>query len=117
MEFKGEGGLATLAQFSPRSLALDNDGSLLFTAEGRVCRIDKQGVLRTIAGTGRDGFGGDGGPATNAQIGPGGIAVDNAGNVFISEYSNNRIRRIDAKSGIISTVGGNGLPHRVEVVM
>ena len=79
---------------------------------GRVCRIDKQGYLRTIAGVGQDGFGGDGGPATKARINPAGITVDDGGNVFLAEYVNNRIRRIDAKSGVITSIGGNGLPQR-----
>jgi DNA-binding beta-propeller fold protein YncE len=113
VEFSGEGGLATRARFSsPRSLTFDRDGDLLFVASGRVCRIDKEGYLRTIAGTGQDGYSGDGGPATKALIGPVALAVDSGGNIFIADYENNRIRRIDAKSGIITTVGGNGLPVR-----
>lgn len=113
VEFCCEGALATRARFtSPRSLAFDRNGDLLFVVSGRVCRIDKDGNLRTIAGIGKDGFGGDGGPATSAHIGPVAIAVDEGGNVFIAEYENNRIRRVDARSGIIRTVGGNGLPKR-----
>lgn len=113
VEFCCEGALATRSRFtSPRSLAFYGDGNLLFVLSGRVCRIDKQGYLRTIAGVGEDGFGGDGGPATMAHIGPVAIALDEGGNLFIAEYSNNRIRRVDAKSGVITTVGGNGLPHR-----
>ena len=113
VEFCCDGALATRARFtSPGSLAFDPDGNLLFVVSGRVCRIDKQGNLRTIAGIGQDGFSGDGGPATRARIGPGAIAVDLGGNVFIAEFGNNQIRRVDAKSGIITTVGGNGLPRR-----
>jgi DNA-binding beta-propeller fold protein YncE len=113
VEFSGEGELAVKSRLaSPRSLAFDHDGNLLFVTAGRVCRIDKQGYLRTIAGVGQDGFGGDGGPATKARINPSGITVDDGGNVFLAEYVNNRIRRIDANSGIITTIGGNGLPKR-----
>jgi sugar lactone lactonase YvrE len=113
VEFCCDGALAAKARFtSPRSLAFDSDGNLLFVVSGRVCRIDKRGYLKTIVGVGRDGFKGDGGLATRALIGPNAIAVDERGNLFIAEYLNNRIRRVDAKSGVITTVGGNGLPHR-----
>jgi sugar lactone lactonase YvrE len=112
-EYRGEGELATGSRFtSPHSLAFDQDGNLLFTTTGRVCRIDKQGYLRTVAGVGKRGFSGDGGPATGARIGADAIALDERGNLFIAEYEDNRIRRVDAKTGFISTVGGNGLPHR-----
>ena len=113
VEFSGEGGPAAKALFnSPHSLIFNPDGNLIFTIAGRVCRVDKQGTLRTIAGNGHEGFGGDGGAATNARIGPNGLAVDTLGNLFITEYENNRVRRVDAKSGVITTVAGNGLPHR-----
>ena len=113
VEFAGEDGPATKARFnSPRSLALDPDGSLIFAISGRVCRIDKQGRLRTIAGDGHEGFSGDGGPATKARIETDGLAVDGRGNLFIAEFGNNRVRRVDAKSGVITTIAGNGLPHR-----
>jgi trimeric autotransporter adhesin len=112
-EFCCEGALASRARFtSPGSLAFNQDGDLLFVLAGRICRIDKQGILTTIAGIGEEGFSGDGGPAMKARIGPGRIGVDGGGNLFIAEYENNRIRRVDAKSGIITTVAGNGLPHR-----
>jgi len=114
VEFSGEGGPATKARFtSPRSLTVDSDGSLLFVVPGRVCRVDNQGYIRTVAGVGKDGFRGDGGPATRAEIAPVAIALDERGNLFIAEYENNRIRRVDARSGVISTVVGNGLPHRL----
>ena len=113
VEFSGEGELATKARFTlPRSLAFDREGNLLFVTTGRVCRIDKRGYLNTIAGTGKEGFSGDGGPATKARIGPTAITTDVDGNVFLAEYGNNRVRRIDAKSGVIMTIAGNGLPRR-----
>lgn len=111
--FSGEGQPATNAHLNqPRSLAFDHNGSLLFITTGRVCRIDKSGYLRTIAGVGEEGFSGDGGLATRARIAPTAMAVDDVGNVFLAEFDNNRVRRIDANSGVISTVAGNGLPHR-----
>ncbi|MGB6876248.1 MAG: hypothetical protein WBD87_09470 [Candidatus Acidiferrales bacterium] len=71
-----------------------------------------------VAGTGDRGFSGDGGPATSATFdSPSGLAVDSGGNLFISDFGNNRIRRIDAKTQIITTIAGNGLPHRVRVEM
>jgi sugar lactone lactonase YvrE len=114
VQFSGEGGPAIDARFtSPRSLAFDRGGNLLFLAAGRVCRVDRlTGILSTIAGVGHDGYSGDGGLATVAQIGPVDLAIDGDGNLFIAEFENNRIRRIDAKTGIITTVAGNGLPHR-----
>jgi len=113
VEFSGEGELATKARFtSPRSLAFDREGRLLFVTAGRVCRIDERGYLKSIAGTGQEGFSGDGGLATKARIGPVAITTDEGGNVYLAEFGNNRVRRIDAKSGLISTIAGNGLPHR-----
>jgi sugar lactone lactonase YvrE len=113
-QFCGEGGPGTAAHiYDVRSLALDRIGNVLFATGGRVCRIDRRsGVVTTIVGTGEKGSSGDGGPATKALVEPAGIAVDGAGNLFIADYDNNRIRRVDAKTGIITTVGGNGLPHR-----
>jgi DNA-binding beta-propeller fold protein YncE len=112
--FSGEGGPAVAAGIpSPRSLVLDREGNLLFLTADRICRIDRlTGILSTVAGVGQDGYSGDGGPATAARIGPVDLAVDSEGNLFIAEFGNNRIRRIDAKTGIITTVAGNGLPHR-----
>lgn len=71
-----------------------------------------------VAGTGKRGFSGDGGPATSAELGnPSGLAIDSEGNLFISEFVNNRIRRIDGTTRLITTVAGNGLPHRMDVEM
>jgi hypothetical protein len=112
--FSGEGGPAVAAGIpSPGSLVLDREGNLFFLTAKRVCRIDRlTGILSSVAGVGQDGYSGDGGPATSARIDPVDLAVDSYGNLFIAEFENNRIRRIDAKTGIITTVAGNGLPHR-----
>jgi len=70
-----------------------------------------QSIITTIAGTGGIGFGGDGSPATAATLGlPNGVAVDGFGNVYIADALNRRIRKVDAVSGLISTVAGNGFP-------
>src|SRR5262249_42838020 len=96
----GDGGQATSATlYLPYGLAIDLDGSLLISDSfnHRIRRIDKTtGIIRTIAGTGTMGFFGDGGPAMNAQLfDPRGIAVDAAGNIFVAEFGNHRVRRID----------------------
>jgi len=77
----------------------------------QVFRVDAgTGAITVIAGTGGYGFSGDGGLATSATlVGPWGVAVDATGNVYISDRFNHRIRRVDATTGIISTVAGNGL--------
>jgi DNA-binding beta-propeller fold protein YncE len=94
------------------SLVVSNDGNLIATeyTVGRLCRIDPQsGSLTTIAGGKRFGFSGDGGPAINAELGrPSFVAIDAANNLFIADEGNMRIRRVDAKTGIITTVAGSG---------
>ena len=67
------------------------------------------GVITTIAGNGTAGFTGDGGAATSAELrGPTGVAVDNAGNIYIADQANNRVRKVAAATGLITTVAGNG---------
>ena len=71
-------------------------------------RVDPSGTITTIAGTGRWGFAGDGGPAVEALLNiPAGVAVDAAGNLFIAEERNHRIRRVDS-SGVITPIAGTG---------
>ena len=76
----------------------------------RVRKVSANGVITTVAGNGTQGFTGDGGPATAAQIAqPYGIAVDGSGNFFFADFGNTRVRKVSA-SGTITTVAGNGTP-------
>ena len=91
-------------------MAVDADGNLFIADEGnhRIRRVDSSGIITTIAGTGERGFSGDGGPAVEAQLDhPRGVAVDTAGNLYIADKSNHRIRRVDP-SGTITTIAGTG---------
>jgi len=79
------------------------------SAQNRVRRIDPNGIITTVAGTGVAGFNGDGHAATRAQLsGPSHVTVDAAGNIYISDTDNHRVRKIDAATGDISTVAGDG---------
>ncbi|MFY9221948.1 MAG: IPT/TIG domain-containing protein [Blastocatellia bacterium] len=91
-------------------LELDVDRRRDDNSGGRIKRIDgATGVIKVIAGTGEIGFSGDGGQAINARFGrPSAIAVDTNGNLFVADTGNDRIRRIDATTGIITTVVGGG---------
>lgn len=109
--YAGDGGPATAAQLAdPVALALDDAGNLYVADRGnhRIRRIAANGVITTIAGTGVAGFSGDGGPAVDAQLSqPAGIALDAAGNLYIADFDNERVRRL-APDGIITTVAGGG---------
>ena len=109
--FSGDGGPATAATFfQPTAVAIDGIGNLYIADKynNRIRKVDTAGMITTIAGTGIFGFGGDGGPATAAQFAsPGGLNVDAAGNVFVADAGNNRIRKI-APGGTVTTVAGNG---------
>ncbi len=88
--------------------ASDSAGNVFFTAQSRVFRLEPSGNLTLIAGTGLAGFSGDGGPATAAQLRtPNGLAVDLAGNIYVADLGNNRIRKI-TPAGVITTFAGNG---------
>ncbi|MFG2349744.1 NHL domain-containing protein [Streptomyces phaeochromogenes] len=109
--FSGDGGPAATARFNiPVAVAVDSAG-LLYMADyhhHRVRKITSDGKISTIAGTGVAGFRGDGGPAVSAQLNrPYGLAVDGAGNLYIAEAENHRVRKVTT-DGKISTIAGTG---------
>lgn len=107
----GDGGPASAASFNiPIRCAVDNTGNLYIVDQGlhRVRRVDTNGNISNFAGTGTQGFSGDGGPATNAALNnPTAAAFDAAGNLYITDQSNQRIRRVDT-GGMIQTIAGTG---------
>jgi len=106
--FSGDGGPATSAQlYYARGVAVDTAGNLFIADGTRIRRVRPDGVISTIAGNGTVGFSGDGGPAISAQLGAASVAVDAAGNLFLADAGNNRIRKV-TPDGMISTVAGNG---------
>lgn len=109
--FSGDGGPAAQALLKlPAGLHFDKQGNLYIAdrENHRVRKVDTQGVITTVAGNGTAGFSGDGGPATQASLNlPAGVVTDSKGNLYISDRSNNRVRRVDTK-GIIQTWAGNG---------
>ena len=107
----GDGTPAISASLTdPTSMSFDKYGNLYFTETGdnKVRKIDTSGIISLIAGTGRGGFSGDGGQATAAEIDePNSVAIDSFGNVYFADLANNRVRKVDISSGIISTIAGN----------
>jgi hypothetical protein len=109
--FSGDGGKATDAQLSgPVELAVDSAGDLFvaeYNGNHRVRKVDAvTGIITTVAGNGHTGYSGDNGPATAAGMDAFDMAVDSAGNLFLTD--NNRVRKVDAVTGVITTVAGNG---------
>ncbi len=111
--YSGDGGSALLGQLHfPLGVAVDALGNIFIadTSNHRIRRVNKSdGVMTTIAGNGVQGFGGDGGPAAASSLNdPGGVIVDAAGNLFIADTGNHRIREVDGSTGYISTIAGTG---------
>jgi sugar lactone lactonase YvrE len=118
--FSGDGGPADQAQIlNAAHIVIDAQGNILFTDfddisfTPRIRKITRDGIISTVAGAAPRGFSGDGGPATQAHLDFGdggsdfgGLAVDSQGNIYIADTGNWRIRRIDGKTGIITTVAG-----------
>ncbi len=97
----------------PADVAFDTQGNLYFsdTNHQRVQRLDTAGIVSTVAGSGVQGFAGDGGLATAAELdSPSGLVVDTAGDLYIADTHNHRVRRVDGGTGQIATVAGTGLP-------
>ena len=95
----------------PTALRIAPNGDLYLSDanDNRVLRITPAGTATTVAGNGTPGFAGDGGPATKAELNaPAGLALDRYGDLFIADQGNNRIRRVDAKTGRIETIAGTG---------
>ncbi len=107
----GDGGPATSARVAlPDGVAVDGSGNVYIADRDqmRVRKVNAAGIITTIAGNGTQGDGGDGGPATSAQLRfPHGLAVDALGNVYIADYANQRVRKVST-AGIITTVAGTG---------
>ncbi len=109
--FGGDGGPASAARLSfPAAVAADEAGNLYIADSGnhRVRRVDPDGRITTVAGSGLQGFGGDGGPAVAARLNsPRGVSTDAAGNLYIADTFNERVRKVDPH-GRITTIAGSG---------
>jgi N-acetylneuraminic acid mutarotase len=108
----GDGGQAINAALcNPEGLAFDSAGNLYISDSDhdRIRKVDSNGTISTFVGNGSYGFAGDGSLAVNASLeGPWGIAIDSSGNLYVADLGNYRVRRVDASSGDINTVAGNG---------
>ncbi len=109
--FAGDNGQATAAELNnPTEVAVDATGNIYITdfANDRIRKINTGGIIFTVAGTGKSGYTGDNGQATNAELNnPAGIAVDTKGNLYIADASNNVVRMVNP-AGVISTFAGTG---------
>jgi ATP-dependent protease HslVU (ClpYQ) peptidase subunit len=109
--FAGDGGPAASASLnSPTGLVLDASGNFYIADMANNCirEVDATGKISTFAGNATSGYGGDGGPATKANLNaPKGVATDLTGNLYIADTNNNRVRKVDT-NGVITTFAGNG---------
>jgi len=115
--YSGDGGAATAARLSaPMDVAVDAAGNVYIADQGNHCirKVSTAGIISTLCGNGLIGLGaaGDGGPAVSAKLNlPHSLDVDGAGNIYISDYGNNRIRMINTSGNINTIVGAVGLPY------
>ena len=110
--YNGDGIMATTAElYQPATVVVDNAGNIYIADVNnqRVRKINTSGIISTIAGTGTAGYNGDGIMATSAKLhNPNTIALDTSGNIYISDYYNNEVRKVTVSTGIISAIAGNG---------
>jgi sugar lactone lactonase YvrE len=109
--FSGDNGLAVNAKLdAPAGVAVDSAGNLYIADSGnnRIRKVNASGIITTIVGNGAAGDSGDGGPAASAELNdPSAVAIDSAGNLYIADSKNRRVRKVNA-AGVISTIAGNG---------
>jgi uncharacterized protein (TIGR03437 family) len=109
--YSGDGGQATASSLAgPQGVAVDAHGNIYIVENlaNRARKVSPNGIITTVAGNGTQGYSGDGGPATNAELSlPNGVAVDASGNLYIADTLNSRIRKV-SPNGVISTTAGNG---------
>src|SRR5581483_622790 len=117
--FAGDNGPALSAQIDPVAVRVDSHGNL-YIADGfnfRIRKVDTNGIITTIAGNGTEGYLGDNGPAKSAQIDfVLDLEVDNAGNVYLADYYNLEVRKIDPSGTITNFAGGNQSGYRPDMV-
>ena len=110
--YTGDYGMATAATLNaPYGVAVDGIGNIYIADHGNnvIRKVNTSGIITTVVGTGVTGFSGDGGPATSAQITtPSAVTVDAYGNIYIADYGNSCVRKVDIGTGIISTIAGGG---------
>ncbi len=115
----GDGGPATAAGIFATDIAFDTHQNLYIIDESNsvIRRVDAiTGIISTVAGDGLLSFSGDGGPATSARLsGPRSMIIDTNGNIYIADRYNKRVRKIDAITGIISTIAGNGISTHIVI--
>ena len=108
--YSGDGGPATSAQLNyPWGVTLGNDGSLYIAdlSNNRIRKVTPGGTISTVVGTGTRGYGGDGGPATQAQLNvPASMLMDVAGNLYVADSGNQLVRKLAVTSGVINTIAG-----------